>query len=65
MGLEMKYFVLKPKAKHQQDEYARASQAALMAYANAIRNEDRDLAKGLSDWAINEAHLQSIAETLR
>lgn len=29
MGLELKYFVLKPKAKSYNDKYARASQLAM------------------------------------
>ncbi len=37
MALEMKYFVLKPKAKGKNDLYARASQEAMIRYADIIK----------------------------
>jgi len=46
-GLLMKYFVLKPRGK---DSYARASQMAMVMYADCIQNEDPKLAKDLREW---------------
>jgi len=50
-GLQLKYFVLKPKGK---DAYAKASRAALHAYADAILNENPLLAEDLRNWANRE-----------
>ena len=51
IGLQMKYFVLKPKG---QDEYAKASRAAMRQYARIIKETNMELADGLRDWADNE-----------
>ena len=50
-GLEMKYFVLKPKGDSQ---YSKASRTALKAYADAISDENPKLAHDLHMWAIDE-----------
>jgi len=55
-GLEMKYFVLKPKGK---DRYAEASRKALRAYAHHIAIENEDLAKDLLNWADKETDTMS------
>ena len=49
-GLEMKYFVLKPKAEDLKDPYARASRRALQAYAYNIELDNPELARQLTDW---------------
>jgi len=54
-GLIMKYFVLKPKAKSKFDIYAKASQQAMIAYANCIQADNNILAMELSMWAREEA----------
>ena len=46
-GLELKYFVLKPKGR---TPYHRASKAAILAYANAIENTNAQLAGELRNW---------------
>ena len=53
-GLEMKYFVLKPKSKDHDDLYAHASREAMRAYAEAIQGENPDLAQELRDWILSE-----------
>ena len=55
MSLEMKYFVLKPKAKTRNDHFATASQAAMYIYADIIEEHDIDLAVDLRVWAGREA----------
>lgn len=47
-GLQMRYFVLKPKGK---DAYARASRAAMFRYSLAIMGENPELSRELLDWA--------------
>ncbi len=59
-GLVMKYFILKPKAKSKDDIYAMASQDAMLAYADAIQNENPQLAKELNNWAGEEVLLQTV-----
>ena len=54
MGLEMKYFVLKPKSKHKNDQYAAASRAAMRAYALCVKNTDPSLSQGILSWARKE-----------
>jgi hypothetical protein len=54
MPLEMKYFVLKPRAKSKDDRFAKASQDAMCAYADSILQTDPILSKELSQWALNE-----------
>lgn len=51
-GLQMKYFVLKPAGE---SPYARASRAAMAAYAYAIREENPKLSEELEVWALQEA----------
>jgi hypothetical protein len=62
MSLEMKYFVLKPKAKTKDDPYAAASQAAMEIYADHIRQTDPLLAQGLIRWMGREAVAQQLLE---
>lgn len=50
-GLQMKYFVLKP---HGDDAYAKASRAAMRAYANHIAEENKLLCDDLREWADSE-----------
>ena len=50
-GLEMKYFVLKPRGD---DAYAKASRAAMRKYALMIREENPDLSDELREWADRE-----------
>ena len=58
MPLEMKYFVLKPKAKAKDDPWAIASQNAMYAFADDIEEEDPKLARELRLWAGKEAITQ-------
>ena len=58
--LEMKYFVLKPKAKDAYDMYARASQDAMIAYSNRIRTTNPSLADHLLGWATREEVVQDM-----
>ena len=61
-GLQMKYFVLKPRGAFE-DPYAKASRAAMKAYADIIEGENNKLCYDLHQWVIkeqgkaNEAHL--------
>lgn len=50
-GLQMKYFVLKPKGC---DVYAKASRRAMRAYADMVQGENRELADELRGWADRE-----------
>ncbi len=50
-GLQMKYFVLKPRPKSADDPYANASHAAMFAYADMIEEHNPDLASELRQWA--------------
>jgi hypothetical protein len=50
-GLEMKYFVLKPRSRELNDMYAAASRKALRAYAGHIAPINPELASGLLAWA--------------
>lgn len=54
MSLEMKYFVLKPRAKTENDPSALASQGALYHYADMIEEYDSELAAELRSWAGRE-----------
>ena len=47
-GLQMKYFVLKPRGK---DIYARASRRAMRAYAALIESANEQFANELRAWA--------------
>ena len=55
MALEMKYFVLNPKAKKTDDHFATASQDAMNSYADSIQEFDSVLASELRMWANKEA----------
>lgn len=50
-GLQMKYFVLKPKGT---DWYAQASREAMQTFADSCRDENPDLADDLELWISNE-----------
>lgn len=50
-GLQMKYFVLKPKGD---DVYAEASRKAMGVYAKHVENENPQLAEELRDWCSRE-----------
>jgi hypothetical protein len=50
-GLKMKYFVLKPEGT---DDYARASRAAMMTYADFIVTKNPELTEELRAWAGRE-----------
>lgn len=50
-GLQLRYFVLKPKGK---DQYAVASRKALLTYADIICSENPSLATDLRDWVNRE-----------
>ena len=58
-GLTMKYFVLKPAAKTHDDAYAQASQEAMFAYADSIRDHNPALAEQIRGWASQEAVRQA------
>ena len=53
-GLQLKYFVLKPKSKDITDPYAHASRMALKAYARSIKSTDPALARDLERWIVQE-----------
>ena len=57
-GLVMKYFVLKPKGN---DQYAKASRAAMRQYARIIREENEELFRELFAWADKEAEAEAEA----
>ena len=59
MPLEMKYFVLKPRAKDGYDMWARASQDAMSFYSKRIRTTDSLLADQLLFWAEKEKAAQN------
>jgi hypothetical protein len=50
-GLQMKYFVLKPKGDN---PYSEASRKAMRAYASHIQDVNSELANELREWADNE-----------
>jgi len=47
VGLDMRYFVLKPQGN---TPYHRASRAALLSYADEIEEENPQLAQDLRNW---------------
>lgn len=55
----MKYFTLKPKAKHRIDPFATASQTAMISYAHMIEDTDKSLAESLKEWALKERLAQA------
>ena len=58
-GLEMRYFVLKPRAKKLDDPYAAASQSAMFTYADNIEDHNNQLAEELRTWAAEECIRQA------
>jgi len=58
--LEMKYFILKPRAKRKDDPFAIASRQAMIAYADSIKEHDPALALELNQWAIKENEAQLV-----
>lgn len=50
-GLEMKYFILKPKGS---SPYHKASRAAMNQYARLIEQENPELAEQLREWTFKE-----------
>jgi hypothetical protein len=58
-GLELRYFVLKPKGR---DEYARASRTAMRAYADSIESVNEQLAQDLREWARLEDKFAMVVE---
>ena len=50
-GLEMRYFVLKPRGT---DAYAVAARDALLEYADSISGENPDLASDIREWVRRE-----------
>jgi hypothetical protein len=51
VGLVMKYFVLKPRGK---TYHAKASQLAMITYAEAIKPYDKQLSADLMRWVAEE-----------
>jgi len=62
MPLVLKYFVLKPQAKSKHDLLARASQKAMLAYAEAMEYCDPSFANDLRAWAEDEWYWQELME---
>lgn len=60
-GLEMRYFILKPKGNK---EHNRASRIAIRHYAKHIRNENPEFAHQLHKWA-DEEGIEASELTLR
>lgn len=58
-GLEMKYFVLKPKGTN---AYAAASRTAMNAYARAIKCANPTLSRELLAWAEDEMANSVVSE---
>jgi hypothetical protein len=58
-GLQMKYFVLKPKGK---DAYAVASREAMRRYATEIDSDNPVLADELRDWADRETNAAAVSQ---
>ena len=57
-SLELKYFVLKPKAKGNDDMWARASQEAIKTFSDYIRASEPLFADQLLFWAEKEKSKQ-------
>lgn len=62
MSLEIKYFILKPRAKSKEDPWAKASQDAMLKYAELIEETDPGLAGDLTTWAQREIIRQTRME---
>ena len=58
-GLEMKYFVLKPKSKEPYDSYAHASREAMKTYAKCLKTINPQLSAELRGWIDTEGILAS------
>lgn len=54
MGLELRYFVLKPRAKAYDDVFAYASQMAMRCFSDFIEPVEPELATDLRKWADKE-----------
>jgi len=52
-GLQLKYFVLNPT---KDDAYGEASRKALLAYADAIQDENHELAYDVRHWVLSCRH---------
>ena len=63
-GLKMKYFVLKPEGGFH-DPYAKASRAAMKAYAETIMEENPSLYGDLERWRIEEQGKANSADLQR
>jgi hypothetical protein len=55
MALMLKYFVIKPHSKSPTDPHAKASRAAMLAYADKIKSHDLELHDQLRTWVRTEA----------
>ena len=60
-GLQMKYFVLKPKGN---TRYAKASRAAMFRYSSFIRSENPKLADDIFSWAEHESITANLGEEI-
>ena len=54
MGLQMKYFILKPGSKFRGDPYARASRRAMLAFSEEIQGANPELSGDLMEWVRRE-----------
>lgn len=54
MGLKLKYFVINPSSSD--ENFAAASRAALLAFANEIADTDKELANDLRNWVNPAVH---------
>ena len=59
MGLELKYFILKPRSKSENDVFAMASRAAMEKYAAIIHRVDPIFAEEIKDWVEREVQRES------
>jgi len=65
---ERKYFILRPRSKFPGDPYAKASRAAMIAYAESLQTEeDAELDKlfitDLLDWVAQERAYNQLLDT--
>jgi hypothetical protein len=58
MAIQLKYFVLRPRAKSKEDMFALASQEAMLTFATKIETHDPEMAKQLPSWSEREAMVQ-------
>ncbi len=59
-GLEMKYFVLKPRGDN---IFAKASRVAMLEYADIIYSTNKKLAGNIREWVSRESCLAYNSET--